>query len=344
MQQLMPGREIIGLLAGLAILCMPLRVRAQDELDQENVKFDTADEVELRGTFYPAAKAKAPVVLLLHKFGGSREQAGWDKALVKALHDKGFAALAFDFRGHGESTTVGTGFWKVVANRNLVRGAKDRTKISSKDFMRDYMPMLVNDVAAAKRFLDKQNDAGLCNSSNVILIGAEEGAAIGSLWLASEWLRKPLVRTVGLRWIVDPQGRPPGEDVPAAIWLSPTSTLNGKNVGNFLKDHKEIRDKVPVVFVAGSGDATGVSSAKKLFDDMKKGAKSPDLTFLRIEEKAGKARGAELVKSGKIPEEITKYLQKVIDKNGVHAWKSREPENGPPYLLVKLQAFGYALP
>jgi dienelactone hydrolase len=319
------------------MIWMSPAVRAQDELDQENVKFDSADEVELRGIFYPASKAKAPVALLLHKLGGSREQAAWDKSLIRVLQKKGFAVLAFDFRGHGDSTTVNAGFWKYNANRNLIKGAKDRTKINSKDFMRDYIPMLVNDVTAAKRYLDKQNDSGLVNSSNVILIGAEEGAAISCLWLDTEWSRKPLIRSIGLRWVPDPQGRPPGEDVAAAIWLSPTSTLNGKNVWSFLKDHKEIRDKVPMVFCAGKGDSAGSSSATKLFEDLKKGAKSLDLTFLRIDEKAGKARGAELVKSGQIPEDITKYLQKVIDKNGVHAWKAREPENGPPYSLVRLQ-------
>jgi hypothetical protein len=346
MQRTVPRCGFLGLLAGLAMLCLAPGIRAQDD-SGENVKFDTADDVELRGIFYSGAKAKAPVAVLLHKLGGSRDQAGWDKSLVKELHVKGFAVLAFDFRGHGESTTVNSGFWRVNANRTLIRGAKpDRTKINSKDFMRDYIPMLVNDVTAAKRYLDKQNDAGLVNSSNIILIGAEEGAAIGCLWLDTEWSRKPLVRTIGVRWIVDPQGRPPGEDVAAAIWLSPTATLNNKNVGNFLKDHKEIRDKVPMVFCAGKDDSAGSTAAKKLFDDLKKGGKSTDLTFLRIEEKAGKARGAELVAKTtlKVPEEITKYLEKVIQKNGLHAWRMREPDNGPPYILVRLQAFGFALP
>jgi pimeloyl-ACP methyl ester carboxylesterase len=324
------------------MLAMSPPVRAQ-EIEGENVKFDSADDVELRGIFYQGKKAKAPVAVLLHKYGGSREQAGWDKSdksLVKELHDKGFAVLAFDFRGHGESTTVNAGFWtKAAANRTLIRGAKaDRTKIHHKDFMRDYIPMLVNDVTAAKRFLDKQNDAGLVNSSSVILIGAEEGAAIGSLWLVSEWLRTPLIRTIGVRWVRDPQGRPPGEDVAAAIWLSPTSTLGGKNVATLLREQKGIREKVPMVFYAGKDDSAGSVAAKKLFDDLKKGGKSSDLTFLRIEDKAGKARGAEVLsKSGlKVPEEITKYLEKVIQKNSIRAWKMRDVDNGPPYVLVTL--------
>ena len=37
----------------------------------------------------------------------------------------------------------------------------------------------------AKRLLDKMNNANSCNSSNVCVVAADDGAAIAALWLAS---------------------------------------------------------------------------------------------------------------------------------------------------------------
>src|SRR5712692_6728225 len=245
--------QFMGLLTALAILTLPGGIRAQDKAQDkksdtsDNVKFDSVDGVELRGTFYPASKAKAPAVLMLHRYGGNRE--GWDN-LATDLQKAGFAVLTFDFRGHGESTKVSPDFWKYTANTNHIRGANkaDKKTIRQSDFRNDYLPMLVNDIVAAKRYLDKQNDAGLCNSSNLIVVGAEEGAALGCLWIREEWDRLPQIKGALNRLIYDPQGKPFGEDIAAAIWISPSAGLNGRSVGSYLRDRKEIRERTPMLF------------------------------------------------------------------------------------------------
>ena len=59
------------LLAGLALALLPPATRGQGE--PEKVGFETVDEVELKGTFYPSDQAtKAPCVLLLHNVGGTQ--------------------------------------------------------------------------------------------------------------------------------------------------------------------------------------------------------------------------------------------------------------------------------
>src|SRR5439155_24509606 len=94
--------QFIGLLTALAILTLPGGIRAQDKAQDEksdtsdNVKFDSADGVELRGTFYPAPKAKAPAILILHRYGGNRE--GLER-LAEELGMKGWGVLTFDVRG-----------------------------------------------------------------------------------------------------------------------------------------------------------------------------------------------------------------------------------------------------
>ena len=58
----------------------------------------------------------------------------------------------------------------------------------------DRLVLAVNDIAAARRYLEVRNDAGDCNLSNLILVGAKEGAALGSLWIAEEWQRPHLIQ------------------------------------------------------------------------------------------------------------------------------------------------------
>ncbi len=344
-------RTIVVMLAGLALVILTQGIQAQDKKpdqdkksDSDNVRFDSVDGAELRGTFYPSSKAKASAILMLHRYGGNRQ--GWEN-LAEELQKNGFAVLTFDFRGHGESTKVAPEFWKIPANANHIRGGNkpDKKSIKLSEFRQDYMPMLVNDIVAAKRYLDKQNDAGLCNSSNLIVIGAEEGAALGSLWINEEWDRRRKIKRTALVdiWYDDPQGKPFGEDIAAAIWISPTASLNGRSVGKWL-ERKEIRDRTSMLFYASNGDAAGAAAAKRLYDDFKKQSKAPELTFLQDEVKAGKARGTDLVnkKDAKVPEQIALYLKKVIDKKGENAWKMREPERSPYMQLVILSNYGFS--
>ena len=173
-------RPLLGLLAGLSLILLPTFGQAAPPKPEE-VKFDTADKVELHGTFYASGKNKSPCVILVHKIGGNRQQQGLEK-LARALQESNYAVLSFDLRGHGDSTSVERTFWQVPTNATLIRGANiSKEKISYRDFAPTYYPMLANDLSAAKRYLDQQNNAGSCNSSNTIVIGAEEGAAIGAL-------------------------------------------------------------------------------------------------------------------------------------------------------------------
>lgn len=64
------------------------------------VRLTTGSGVELEANYWPGRRAGAPAVLLLHGLDASRsmfdEHAAW-------LHGLGYAVLAPDFRGHGQS-------------------------------------------------------------------------------------------------------------------------------------------------------------------------------------------------------------------------------------------------
>ncbi len=84
-----------------AIFCVPL-AQAGAGPTPEPARFTTDDGVEIVGDYYPPAGAEpAPVVILLHMY---RQDRGTWKPLVPKLLEAGFAVLAIDMRGHGQST------------------------------------------------------------------------------------------------------------------------------------------------------------------------------------------------------------------------------------------------
>ncbi len=252
----------LGLIASASGLC------AQGDT---KVKFDTVDGVTLRGNLYISAKGeKSPTILMLHPLNNVKEKKpgdqmmdGWQE-LAKELHKAGYSVLTFDFRGHGDSTSVSQSFLRnsYPWNTTFVKTRRDIAALSSKDFRPGYQPHLVDDVAAAKTFL---NSKGQINSANLIVLGAGEGATIGALWMASETKRRQgdvqstmatLLPTLPVpRDFFEPESR----DLLAGIFLSPVHNLGGKQmpIGNWVKDisAKRSKERTQLLFVYGGKDA-----------------------------------------------------------------------------------------
>ncbi|MBN1429535.1 MAG: alpha/beta fold hydrolase [Anaerolineae bacterium] len=79
-------------------------------LEPQPIQFQSADGIQLAGTYWPPAQSPAPGILLMHMMGKTKES--WEilPALLQGIgmvHDgtqPSYAVLAFDFRGHGESS------------------------------------------------------------------------------------------------------------------------------------------------------------------------------------------------------------------------------------------------
>jgi dienelactone hydrolase len=69
----------------------------------EPVRLTTADGVPLAGLYYAPPTEAAPGVLLLHQRGGRKEN--WT-SFAQLLQKNGYAVMAVDFRGHGQSKGV----------------------------------------------------------------------------------------------------------------------------------------------------------------------------------------------------------------------------------------------
>ena len=127
-------------------------------LRAEVVRFTTADGIEIVGDYHapPKDAAPAPVAILLHMYGSSRSSWG---PLIEKLTPAGFAVLAIDLRGHGES-----GAPKIE---------EFRTQIENRE------PRLFHDMhfdlEAARRWLAGRDDV---DPARVALIGASIGCSI----------------------------------------------------------------------------------------------------------------------------------------------------------------------
>jgi alpha-beta hydrolase superfamily lysophospholipase len=263
-----------GVAVGLLMLA-PAGTWAQGK----KVTFSTADGVELVGTYYAKPGGKRDTcVLLLHDFdprkGGNSHQHGWDD-LAKTLHKDEYAVLSFDFRGFGNSKSVARSFWLHPQNR-VLPGARKRPDdrpafIDQKDFPASYYPHLVDDVVAAKAFLDQENDNGQLNSSSVVVVGAGQGATIGALWMATQCQLKrnnnpnPFVPAVVLA------AKPESQDIAAGVWLTISPRLAGRNVPvhTWLAE-AGAKHMIPMVFIYGKKDEQGATYAGKLLDYIKR--------------------------------------------------------------------------
>jgi predicted dienelactone hydrolase len=326
------------------LLLAPASVRAQGK--PEEVQFDSADKVEIKGSFYPSANGnKSPCVILLHEIGSDRTKGGWDE-LAKALQKEGFAVLAFDFRGHNDSTTVDPMFFKVQSNFLTFKPKPNQTTIDWKTMQKSktYLPMLVNDIAAAKQYIETRNDANNCNASNVFIVGAKEGAALGALWLANESKRMRVIPNPinpNLPPTPHPKGGVYADDIAGAIWLSMPDRLGGQQTSTFLRS-ASVGNKIPMCFAYGSKDTLGSTTATNVLKSLKS-MKAPAAT-LALEVKGTNAAGSELLTKEGVEKKIVNYVNNVLEKQKEKAWGTRDSAKLPPLALIPLKLYGYQLP
>jgi hypothetical protein len=328
------------------------------------VKFDTADQVQLQGTYYAppgGGNKKAPCALLLHKIeSGDSSKDGWDQ-LARDLQKAGYAVLTFDFRGHGNSTSVGPGFWGdqsttlLAALTNFNRSScKERINpkqpketIGIKDFNKGYWITLVNDVQAAKLFLDRKNDSGECNSANLTLIGAEDGASIGALWLYADLNLWRVTMSDYLGHPIRLAQNPEGKDVAACVWLSisPKIGSTGGSVQRLLEYAGKER-KIPMAFVCGEKNKQDPVArfTESCYNAVKpaKDSKAAKLTgemLIKDSSLAGSALLGDQVKvDGKTTTRewiVDKYLKAVRGETVAPPWEERE---------IEKTAFAWTLP
>jgi dienelactone hydrolase len=130
----------------------------------EEVRFETKDGVTIVGDYFAPAEwatdkwvnKKAPVVVLLHMYRSDRS--AW-RTLTPKLHEAGFAVLAIDMRGHGDSQEP------LTMELKLKVASRDAGVFQSK----------WQDVAAAKKWLSEREGV---DSSQLGIVGASVGCSV----------------------------------------------------------------------------------------------------------------------------------------------------------------------
>jgi pimeloyl-ACP methyl ester carboxylesterase len=196
--------------------------------------------VELSGTFYPGSNGKESVpVLLLHMYRGSRADFA---PLVPILQERGFAILAPDLRGHGQSR-------KRVSLSG--RGPATTVLNAEKFGPADFAAMVQFDLEAWKRFLLEKNDAEQLNIERLCIVGAEMGASIGLVWARLDW-----------SWPQYP-GIKQGQDVKALVLISPQWSFRGLDLQQAL-NHPYIRSEMSILLLVGAEDSRFLADAKRI--------------------------------------------------------------------------------
>src|SRR5262245_46325348 len=253
---------------------------------KQYVPITTADSVNLVGTYYPGNDPEnnrfgkdSPAVILLHKYGSDRSKGDWD-TLARALQKKGYCVIAFDFRGHGESRSVEPNFWKVAVNNELVthRPGADKSRIDVKDFKPGYLPWLVNDIQAVRKFLEVKNDSGELNINSLFLIGAQEGASLGMLFTTTEWNRTyttgfTALQTAGVQHIA-------GQDIAGCVWLSLVQRPNNISfdINAWARNSPGMRERTPFFLLYGEQDRSAQQTADGVFNVLTTGRQKNKLT------------------------------------------------------------------
>jgi pimeloyl-ACP methyl ester carboxylesterase len=227
----------------------------------QTVSLTTGDGAEIAARYFVGnLGGRSPAVLVLDDLGDEARPTACD-AIARKLAAQGCTVLCFDDRGHGRSTGVTPDFWADTTNRQLVRGFKSAAppeKIAASDFRLGYLPTLLNDVAAARAYLEGRNDVGECNTGQVFVVGFGGGATLGQLWVVSEWSR---FRATGFQSKL--ASAPEGRGVAGCVWVAPRFALDRQAVPMFDLVKKAEQKKSLFVGIVHGPDATSARFARQ---------------------------------------------------------------------------------
>lgn len=345
-------------------------------------EFLTADGVLLRGRFHPTQKGAPgtePTVIMLYAPGPDKDMTknNWAE-LASMLNKEGYNVFRFDWRGHGHSKTIQdpNKFWNVPLsgqpypnnftgpiNQRYVRGFnKLRLKqdLNVRDFNNGYLPVLVNDIAAARVHLDQKNDRGAANTSRIYLIAEGEAVPIAMVWMCAEWYRHDtdvLKGQVGVSYTSVPlpplilQLKPiqsrAGETIRGAIWLTP-KLASGITVQQLISlfdpDKQPGLRKTPMLFMYGKEDTAGRSMTLTLFNQVVKAQPPVTSPLAPVKETVaaeipGKLIGAAMLgnSNGVAEQRILKYMSDILPTTKAEV---KQREFTFPY-FIDLGYFGF---
>ncbi|MDO5113724.1 MAG: alpha/beta fold hydrolase [Planctomycetia bacterium] len=242
-------------------------LKAPVEVDAEELK--TKDGVQLSATFYPGNREKDSIpVLLLHSWGGSREEFA---TLAPFLQAQGCAVLVPDLRGHGLSNQVEV-------------APEEYEELTFKRFHPDiYEAMVLYDLPQLKRFLMKENNKGQCNIDKMGLVGIEMGGLLAGSYANRDWATHLKRR----------KKNPFMGDVKGIVAISMPKNFSGLKFVDTL-NNPHWNQNMSALFLSGEGDRD-VERAKTLETQLRRMLRVKKLEHIYCIQLETSSQGAKLI-------------------------------------------------
>lgn len=293
---------------------------ASDRLPSQSEVVTTSSGVVIHFTYFPSKEGKnAPVVMLLHMKDGNRFV--WQGGFPERLQDEGFAVVAIDLRGHGESKPGGAGGAPAGGNANQPdekkKGAPRRgTTAGPKLRPADYKAM-TEDLDAVKKFLMKEHQGMRLNIARLGIVGPEMGATIAAVFADKDWNERPYDDGP-----IDNR-TPKGQDVKAIVLVSPQKSFEGINTVAPLHDLRNPEWNVAFLVCVGKSDPVDKGQADQIFKNLK-GTKSDQRMYFYSY--PAKLRGTDLLGKGlPFEDHMMAFFLRHLKKPEI-PWQDRRPK------------------
>lgn len=216
-----------------------------------DVPLETSDGVAVVAWYYPVLEEKPPLgtVILVHDLGGSHLTV---EPLARRLQAGGYAVVAPDLRGHGDSPL-----------KNLPGSPEDQHKLLKKpDFdmmvatrggQKREQASVRGDLECVRNWIKQQAEDDKLLMEPLFVVGSGLGASLAATWTAADFLWPDLAS--------GPQGRA----VTGLIMVSPAFTSKGYSIATALTS-EAMRRTVPLLVIAAADDRDAV----KVFDQLKR--------------------------------------------------------------------------
>lgn len=203
----------------------------------QTIKFESAETLEIIGTFYESPKANSPAVLLLHQWQSTRKI--YDE-FAKQLQKQGFGVLAIDGRGFGESV-------KTTNGKTISPSRTDETVKAMKI-----------DVDNAFNFLKHQKNV---EAARIGIIGASYGSSLALIYAAeNKQVKAVALLSPGLNYF----GNMPTEPAAKTFGNRPlllVAAEDDKESAETVKTLKQVSDKFDIQIYPKGGHGTNLFAA-----------------------------------------------------------------------------------
>jgi dienelactone hydrolase len=222
-----------------------LQTNAETQLNEpQTIRFESAEKLEIIGTFYESPQPNSPAVLLLHQWQSTRKS--YDE-FAKQLQVKGFGVLAIDGRGFGESV-------KTTDGRTVSPSRTD-----------DAVKAMKIDVDNAFNFLKQQKNV---DAARVGIVGASYGSSLALIYAAeNKEVKAVVLLSPGINYF----GNLPIEPAAKTFGNRPlllVAAEDDKESAETVRKLKQINEKYEMQIYPKGGHGTNLFAAKVGLEDL----------------------------------------------------------------------------